>query len=290
MNSCPHCSGNNSVKYGFNYNSKGKKSQKRKCLSCNKFFCYSDRFPFGRVNAEMISLCIDLYLKGLSYRIIQRQIWEQFDARLSHVTLYNWLQVYSIKICSYISTLHPRVSAVWQMDETFIMHKGEKFGKKYANSNGYWCWIAIDTKTRFVLDMYLGFRRTLESGEVFFQRIKNSVSVDPKVVCTDGNITYLTCLRKYFPDAVHVPLEHITLEPNTSLIERFNGTVKSRIKVMRGFDGFFPCQQTLSLFQVYYNFLRPHMALDGRTPAQVAGLDLRLDGRWVSLIRLASSY
>lgn len=35
--------------------------------------------------------------------------------------------------------------------------------------------------------------------------------------------------------------------------------------------------------------LRPHMGLDGRTPAQVAGLDLGLDGiRWKELIRMAA--
>jgi hypothetical protein len=40
--------------------------------------------------------------------------------------------------------------------------------------------------------------------------------------------------------------------------------------------------------RVNYNFLRPHMGLDGKTPAQVAGLDLGLDGiRWKALIKKA---
>ena len=33
---------------------------------------------------------------------------------------------------------------------------------------------------------------------------------------------------------------------------------------------------------VYYNFLRPHSALNGKTPAQMAGIDLNLDDRWES--------
>ncbi len=40
--------------------------------------------------------------------------------------------------------------------------------------------------------------------------------------------------------------------------------------------------------RVYYNFVRPHMALDGQTPAEKAGLDLNLgDNRWKGLIEKA---
>lgn len=42
-------------------------------------------------------------------------------------------------------------------------------------------------------------------------------------------------------------------------------------------------------FQNYYNFIRPHMSLEGKTPAEAAGIDLKLKGnRWENLIRQAS--
>lgn len=41
--------------------------------------------------------------------------------------------------------------------------------------------------------------------------------------------------------------------------------------------------------RINYNFIRPHMGLDGRTPAQTAGLDLGLAGiRWKELIKQAT--
>ncbi len=41
--------------------------------------------------------------------------------------------------------------------------------------------------------------------------------------------------------------------------------------------------------RVFYNFVRPHMALDEQTPAQAAGIDLKLDGnKWMELIRQAT--
>ncbi len=44
----------------------------------------------------------------------------------------------------------------------------------------------------------------------------------------------------------------------------------------------------LEWHRIYYNFIRPHMALDGKTPAQEAGLNLGLgDNRWKGLIEKA---
>jgi hypothetical protein len=44
-------------------------------------------------------------------------------------------------------------------------------------------------------------------------------------------------------------------------------------------------------FRIYYNFMRPHMALEGKTPAQKARIvnDSTLEN-WLSLIRKASTH
>ena len=41
--------------------------------------------------------------------------------------------------------------------------------------------------------------------------------------------------------------------------------------------------------RIYYDYLRPHTALEGKTPAQAAGIELNLtENKWESLIRKAS--
>ncbi len=41
--------------------------------------------------------------------------------------------------------------------------------------------------------------------------------------------------------------------------------------------------------RIYYNHIRPHQGLDGKTPAEVAGIDLDLGvNKWESLIKKAS--
>jgi hypothetical protein len=46
---------------------------------------------------------------------------------------------------------------------------------------------------------------------------------------------------------------------------------------------------TLDGQRVYYNHIRPHQGLNGKTPAQAAGLELNLgENKWESLIKKAS--
>lgn len=43
---------------------------------------------------------------------------------------------------------------------------------------------------------------------------------------------------------------------------------------MRGFNSHDSAQAFIDSFQIYYNFIRPHMSLRGLTPAEVAGIKL----------------
>jgi len=41
-------------------------------------------------------------------------------------------------------------------------------------------------------------------------------------------------------------------------------------------------------YRIYYNFIRPHMSLNGKTPAEASGLDLELgENKWKLLIQKA---
>jgi hypothetical protein len=40
--------------------------------------------------------------------------------------------------------------------------------------------------------------------------------------------------------------------------------------------------------QIYHNFVRPHMALEGRTPADKAGIEVRGKNKWITIIQNAS--
>ncbi len=60
---------------------------------------------------------------------------------------------------------------------------------------------------------------------------------------------------------------------------------------MRGSDDDLTAQELIHGLRVYYNFIRPHMALNGKTPAEEAEINLNLNGnKWLSLIKKAVNH
>lgn len=63
-----------------------------------------------------------------------------------------------------------------------------------------------------------------------------------------------------------------------------NGTLREKVKVQRGWETVkTPLEEGN---RIQYNFVKPHMALDGQTPAQAAGLDVK---GWKELLEKATS-
>lgn len=56
-------------------------------------------------------------------------------------------------------------------------------------------------------------------------------------------------------------------------MERWHGTLKDRLKPMRGMDKSETHQLILEGFILNYNYLRPHESLKGKTPAEAAKID-----------------
>jgi hypothetical protein len=40
--------------------------------------------------------------------------------------------------------------------------------------------------------------------------------------------------------------------------------------------------------QIYDNYVRPHMALEGKTPAETAGIKVEGENKWITIIQNAS--
>ena len=72
-------------------------------------------------------------------------------------------------------------------------------------------------------------------------------------------------------DTKHRQGSPFDVENNNNLIERFHGTLKARTKIMRGLKDITTAKLFTQGWLLYYNYLRPHESLKGRTPAQVSG-------------------
>lgn len=99
------------------------------------------------------------------------------------------------------------------------------------------------------------------------------------------------CLRIFVcaqpnPQTKHI--RHIALKSNynNNKMERTNGEVRDREKILRGLKK--DDTATLKGYQLYHNFIRPHEALDGKTPSEACGITIEGKNKWLTLIQNAN--
>ena len=112
-------------------------------------------------------------------------------------------------------------------------------------------------------------------------------------IVTDRLRAYQDAIPKEFftmkgPRTQHVRIPNIRDRSNNNMVERL-GTIRQRNKVMRGLDDMKTAQTMMDGMRIYYNFLRPNSALDGKTPAQKANIETD-EAKWMSLIKKASRH
>jgi len=85
---------------------------------------------------------------------------------------------------------------------------------------------------------------------------------------------------------LHIRGTTLSGDRNNNKMERLNGEVRDREKVMRGLKK--TETPIIPGYQIYHNYLRPHEALEGRTPADACGIEAQGDNKWITLIQNAS--
>jgi hypothetical protein len=88
------------------------------------------------------------------------------------------------------------------------------------------------------------------------------------------------------PRTEHVNTIRLSGNMNNNKIERFNGEVRHREKVMRGLKR--KDTSILTGYQIYHNYIREHQALENKTPAEVSGIKIEGENKWITMIQNAS--
>jgi hypothetical protein len=75
-------------------------------------------------------------------------------------------------------------------------------------------------------------------------------------------------------------------DQNNNKMERLNGEIRDREKVMRGLKK--ADTAILPGYQIYHNYMRPHEGLNGKTPAELCGIKTEGANKWKTVIENAS--
>jgi putative transposase len=266
---CKWCGSVDIKKYGIREG-----VQEYLCLKCNRKFSNNDNLFGKRSTFEDIGTSISSYYDGLSFADIARHLSES-GKPVNESTVYRWVISYAQKAIRMMESYKPKVSGVWIADETAIKFNGQL----------YWLWDIIDKNTRFLLASYLSENRGTQQAEKLMQIASKRAGISPKAVITDKLAAYLDGIELTFgSETDHIQSSPFADTDDTNVIERFQGTIKDRTKVIRGFKTFETALIILDGFLVHYNFFKPHLSLKGKTPAEVAGLKIPFK-TWTEFVR-----
>jgi len=284
VHGCIYCKSDCLIKWGIRHNKYGD-IQKFSCKACGRFFTINLGFERMKHDPQGITAAMQLYFSGESLRNTAKSL-RLIGVEVSHKTVYLWIKRYVALMDKYLSRIKPHVSDVWRADEMFLKIKGDK---KYL-------YALLDDETRYwIAKEVAGDKLSREAPEYaseLFRQGKEVAGKKPLTLITDGLHAYELAYKREFyahqkPVTKHV--EHITWrkERGNEKMESFNGnTVRSREKTMRSLKR--EDTPILTGMQIYHNYVRPHMALDGKTPAEACGIKIKGKDKWMTLIQNAS--
>jgi putative transposase len=272
---CIYCGSSNLKKDGIRKNKSGN-IQKFYCRDCHKYMTFNIGFEKMKHNPQAVTTAMQLYFSGESLRNTQKSL-KLLGVEVSHKTVFMWIKKYIQLMRDYTENIVPKVSDTWRADEIYVKVKGDL---KYL-------FAVMDDETRFLIAQEVAETKDKHDARQLFIAARRLMQKQPKELITDGLPTYSVASKCIFPNAQHT--RKIAFDKklhNNNKMERLNGEIRDREKTMRGLKK----RRTpiLSGYQLFHNYIRPHMALNGKTPAEACGIKVEGNNKWLTLIQNAS--
>jgi len=161
---------------------------------------------------------------------------------LSHQTVHNWVQTFGVELGIKLrQSRQGKVGKKWHADATYIKVEGR------------WCYLyrAID-KQGVLVDVYLSDVRDQAAAEAFFEQCHQTTGVIPDQLTTDKEPALYPAVEQVFGDETR----HRDVKYKNNIIEQDHRGVKSRYKVMKGFNSFLCALIFCTIFEEIRQFFR----------------------------------
>src|SRR3972149_2144360 len=199
-------------------------------------------------NPQAITTAMQLYFSGESLRNTARSL-KLIGAEVSHQTIYRWIAKYTALMRKYLDKITPQVSDTWATDELFLKVKG----------NMKYLYAMMDEQTRFWIAQEVAETKYTADLRPLFQLAKRVAGKSPKTLVSDGAANFHEAYLKEFYTAKletrNEHTRHIRLQGDHSnnRMERMNGEIRDREKVMRGLER--KDSPILAGYQLFHNYI-----------------------------------
>jgi hypothetical protein len=146
----------------------------------------------------------------------------------------------------------------------------------------------MDDETRFWIAQQVCDNKGTSDVRPMFRDAVRIAGKKPLTLISDGAHNFHRAFnREYWtmasPKSKHIREIRLRGKIHNNKMERLNGEIRDREKVMRGLKR--SDTPILKGYQIYHNFIRPHEALKGKTPADLAGIKVQGENKWMTLIQ-----
>jgi transposase-like protein len=231
-----------------------------------------------KASPQIITSAMQLYFTGESLRNVQKFLRLQ-GVNVSHVAVYKWIQKYVSLMEKYLDQIKPQVSDTWRADELYLKVKG----------NMKYLYALMDDQTRFWIAQEVADTKYTADLRPLFQSGKRITEKQPRTLITDGAPNFHEAVeQEFWTQKVATRTEHIREirlagKVHNNKMERMNGEIRDRERVMRTLEK--ADTPILAGMQIFHNYVRPHMALKGKTPSEAAGIEVQGENKWMTRSR-----
>jgi transposase-like protein/DNA-directed RNA polymerase subunit RPC12/RpoP len=232
---------------------------------------------------------------GLPARKVAALMFDVHKVKLSHQTILNHLHSVAPIVKPFVDGFPYDLSDQLCGDETYIK----------VNGKWHYIFFFLDAVKKIILSYRVSSKRDTFTAIKAVDDVLAKLKEIPKglKLITDGNPIYVLAQHffrehKIFFDVVQVigltNDDEVSAEyrPLKQIIERLNRTFKGNYKATCGFGSEIGSVYYVDLFAAYFNFLRPHSALEKKVPAVIPELQVLEDmpAKWIRLIAMSEEY
>jgi transposase-like protein len=148
----------------------------------------------------------------------------------------------------------------------------------------------MDDEKRFRIAQQVSANKGTSDVRPMFRRAVEVAGKKPKTLISDGAPNFHRAYNKEYwthfnPRPTHIKEIRMAGKVHNNKMERQNGEVRDREKVMRGIKT--NDSPIFSGLTIFHNYFRPHEGLQGKTPSEAAGIKIEGENKWITVIQNA---
>jgi hypothetical protein len=237
------------------------------CKSCGKKFKADNNLFYMRVPPEYVAASLDMFYDPEKQSNMIKYLRQQYGYSPFKSVIGQWVHKYTERACIVFKDYSPHVGDTWIISEVMFSLSGKR----------HRIYDILDEKTRFLLSTQIVSTRSRATIEKLMSEAERKADKTPARLSAFVNYACLDVVQK----SIKYPLDHlIDRQPEVKVdIERISCCLlnsDTRQKIFGKTRSISKIEIYLRGWNISYNYFQRQSALDGKTPAEAAGIGYQL--------------